>query len=113
MKPQTKPLTVRLRLPIHTEIEKKAEELGLDKSDVARQYILEGLNFSERLGVLERNFHLVAERLLEQAQEFERLQEHNKQIERWIDASTAVFIAYADGTSPEEGAAQWKTQKQK
>lgn len=113
MKRPTKPLTVRLRLPIHSDIEKKAEELGLDKSDVARQFILEGLNFSERLATLERNLHLIAERLLEQNQELQRIQHQNQLTQRWINASTAVFIGYAEGTSPNEGAAKWNTLKEK
>ena len=47
MKPTTKPLTVRLRLPVHAELDKRADAMGNDKAEIVRQLIIDGLQSNE------------------------------------------------------------------
>ena len=109
----TEPLTFRVDLEVHADLTKKARSHGLKKSDIARQYILEGLQGSERLADYQRKLDEVSERLLIVTQELQKLREQGERTQRWIDASTSVFIAYAEKTTPEAGAAKWQATKER
>ena len=109
----TEPLTFRVDLEVHADLTKKARSHGLKKSYIARQYILEGLQGSERLADYQRKLDEVSERLLIVTQELQKLREQGERTQRWIDASTSVFIAYAEKTTPEVGAAKWQATKER
>ena len=55
----------------------------------------------------------VSERLLIVTQELQKLQHQGERTQRWIDASTSVFIAYAEKTTPEAGSAKWQATKER
>ena len=111
MKPTTKPLTVRLRLPVHAELDKRADAMGNDKAEIVRQLIIDGLQSNEHFTDLKRQLEEISERLLAQTQELQRLQQQALQTKDWIDLATTVFIAYAGGVTQEEAAAEWEEKK--
>ena len=109
----TEPLTFRVDLEVHSDLAKKALIHGVKKSDIARQYVLEGLHASERLADYQRKLEEVSERLLIVTQELQKLQHQGERTQRWIDASTSVFIAYAEKTTPEAGSVKWQATKER
>jgi hypothetical protein len=111
MKPATKPLTVRLRLPIHAELDKRADAMGNDKAEIVRQLIIDGLQSNEHFADLKRQLQDISERLLAQTQEIQRLQKHALEAKDWTDLATTFFIAYASGITQEEAAAEWERKK--
>lgn len=112
MKHPTKPLTVRLRLPIHADLDKRADALGVDKADIVRQLIIDGLRTDEHLALLDRQLEEFSERILEQNQEIQKLQALAIETKKWIDSSTIVFMAYAGSMTPEEAHSKWEEHKQ-
>ncbi len=113
MKIPTKPLTVRLRSEVHSDILKRAAALQVDRSDVARQLIFDGLNHSDHLGTLGAKLAEVSERLLVLTQEIQRLHQQSEKTQRWVNASTPVFMSYAEGISLEEAKAKWNQIKER
>lgn len=113
MKTPTKPLTVRLRPEVYSDIQKRAAALQVDRSDVARQLILDGLNHAEHIAALGAKLAEVSERLLILTQETQRIHQQAHKTQKWVNASTPVFMSYAEGTSLEEATAKWNRIKER
>jgi hypothetical protein len=109
----TEPLTFRVDLEVHSALTKKAHIRGVKKSDIARQYILEGLQASERLADHQRKLEEVSERLLILTQELQKLQQQGERTQRWIDQSNVLLISRADGIPYDEAMAEWTAIKSK
>jgi hypothetical protein len=109
----TEPLTFRVDLEVHADLTKKARSHGLKKSDIARQYIFEGLQGSERLADYQRKLDEVSERLLIVTQELQKLREQGERTQRWIDAAAAIIMAYSEETSAEAAKDKWDNIKDK
>lgn len=107
----TLPLSLRLDVDVHSDLQKKADHLGVKKSDLARRYIVEGLQFGQDIALIHKRLEQAQEQLLILTQELQRIQKQNECTERYIHASTSVFIAYAEGTTPEDGARKWENLK--
>ena len=109
----TEPLTFRVDLEVHADLTKKARSHGLKKSDIARQYILEGLQGSERLADFQRRMEEVSERLLVVTQELQELQQQGARTQRWIDVSHSIFVACAEKITADDALAKWNATKAK
>ena len=113
MSKPTEPLTFRVDLDVHANLAKKALIHGTRKSDIARQYILEGLQGSERLADFQSELEEVSERLLIVTQELQKLREQGERTQRWIDAAAAIIMAYSEETNAKVAKAKWDNLKDK
>jgi hypothetical protein len=109
----TEPLTFRVDLEVHSDLSKKAQIHGVKKSELARQYILEGLHASQRLAEFQRKLEEVSERMLIVTQELQRLRQQEGLTQRWIDLSNALLISRADGKTFDQAMQEWNTIKAK